>query len=257
MLRHSGSTRTYKHNIYLATTLSIVAGIVNVTGWSSLGILTTNVTGHFVLLSEQILAKNIQMTIGIALLVLAFLFGAFMSSVFMEISRDKAEEHFVSYIVPISLEIIVLAFVALSDLFLFPFEDYILLLAMLLLFSMGMQNALVSQVSSYIVRTTHLTGLFTDMGIELSQLIYYKKEVDRKELKRSIFLRMLIVIGFTSGGILAGYLYSTYEMRTLFLSIIILVLILALDNYYIAYYVKRINTKLIRVGLHYTIEDKK
>lgn len=257
MLRHSGSQRTFKHNIYLATTLSIVAGIVNVTGWTALGILTTNVTGHFVLLSEQILAENLQMTIGFLLLIFAFLFGAFMSSVFMETSRNKAREHFVSYVVPISLEIFVLVFVALSDMFLKPFEDYVLLLAMLLLFSMGMQNALVTQVSNSIVRTTHLTGLFTDMGIEMSQYIFYKGKEDRKHLRRSVFLRMLIVIGFTLGGIIAGYMYSTYQMKTLFVSIIILVLILALDNYYIAYYVKRLNKRLIRVGLHYTIDDDK
>jgi uncharacterized membrane protein YoaK (UPF0700 family) len=44
-----------------------------------------------------------------------------------------------------------------------------------MLFAMGMQNAMVTKISQSIVRTTHLTGLFTDLGIELSQLFFYKK----------------------------------------------------------------------------------
>jgi uncharacterized membrane protein YoaK (UPF0700 family) len=50
----------------------------------------------------------------------------------------------------------------------------------LLLSSMGVQNSMVTQISNSIVRTTHLTGLFTDLGIELSQLFFYKKPNERK-----------------------------------------------------------------------------
>lgn len=44
------------------------------------------------------------------------------------------------------------------------------IIAFSLLFAMGLQNALVTKISNATVRTTHLTGLFTDLGIELSQL---------------------------------------------------------------------------------------
>jgi uncharacterized membrane protein YoaK (UPF0700 family) len=47
MLRHQGRSRTLKHNLQIATVLSFVAGIVNVTGFLSIHQLTTNVTGHF------------------------------------------------------------------------------------------------------------------------------------------------------------------------------------------------------------------
>jgi uncharacterized membrane protein YoaK (UPF0700 family) len=49
-----------------------------------------------------------------------------------------------------------------------------------MLFSMGVQNSMVTQISNSIVRTTHLTGLFTDLGIELSQLFFYKKKTNEK-----------------------------------------------------------------------------
>lgn len=240
MLRRSGSSRTYKHNIYLASTLSLVAGIVNITGWMGLGVLTTNVTGHFVFLSEEIMHQNLQIAIGFFLLINAFLFGAFISSVFTEGGRYRTQKHLVSYILPISLEIILLTAVALSDLFLDSIENYKVLLAMLLLFAMGMQNALVTQVSRSVVRTTHLTGIFTDLGIELSQLIYYKKSEDRSVLKHSIFLKLMIISSFFLGGIIGAMLYGTYELRTLLLSVFILVAILSYDNITIRRYMKKI-----------------
>ena len=57
-----------------------------------------------------------------------------------------------------------------------------------LLFAMGLQNSLVSLVSGSVVRTTHLTGTFTDLGIELAQLIQKQKE-DTVGLKKRIKLR--------------------------------------------------------------------
>ncbi|HLW14198.1 MAG TPA: YoaK family protein [Flavobacteriaceae bacterium] len=240
MLRRSGSSRTYKHNIYLASTLSLVAGVVNITGWMGLGVLTTNVTGHFVFLSEEIMHQNLQIAIGFFLLINAFLFGAFISSVCTEGGRYRTQKHLVSYVLPISLEILILTAVALSDLFIPSIESYKVLLAMLLLFAMGMQNALVTQVSQSVVRTTHLTGIFTDLGIELSQLIYYKKSEHRSVLKRSIFLKLMIISNFFFGGIIGALLYGTYELRTLLLSVFILVAILSYDNITIRRYMKKI-----------------
>lgn len=240
MLRRSGSSRTYKHNIYLASTLSLVAGIVNITGWLGLGVLTTNVTGHFVFLSEEIMHQNLQIAVGFLLLINAFLFGAFLSSVFTEGGRYRTQKHLVSYVLPISIEIAVLCAVAFSDVFLENIENYKIFLGMLLLFAMGMQNALVTQVSRSVVRTTHLTGIFTDMGIELSQLLFYRKSEDRSVLKHSIFLKLMIISSFTFGGVIGAILYGTYELRTLLLSVFILSAVLVYDNITIRRYLKKL-----------------
>jgi hypothetical protein len=50
-----------------------------------------------------------------------------------------------------------------------------------------------SMLSNSIVRTTHLTGLFTDLGIELSQLFFIKAE---QKVENSIYLRLSIIIFF-------------------------------------------------------------
>jgi uncharacterized membrane protein YoaK (UPF0700 family) len=47
-----GKSRAFKHNLRLATILSFVAGMVNISGLLSIETLTTNVTGHFAFFSE-------------------------------------------------------------------------------------------------------------------------------------------------------------------------------------------------------------
>ncbi len=58
MLRHTGKGRTYSHNLQLASILSGVAGLVNITGVLELNLLTTNVTGHFAYFSEELVLNN-------------------------------------------------------------------------------------------------------------------------------------------------------------------------------------------------------
>jgi uncharacterized membrane protein YoaK (UPF0700 family) len=43
----------------------------------------------------------------------------------------------------------------------------------LLCYVMGLQNAMITKVSKAEIRTTHVTGLVTDIGIELGKLFYW------------------------------------------------------------------------------------
>jgi uncharacterized membrane protein YoaK (UPF0700 family) len=104
------------------------------------------------------------------------------------------------------------------------------LLAFSLLFAMGLQNSLVTRISNATVRTTHLTGLFTDLGIELSQLFFYKQKEHKEKLFSSIKLRMTIISFFFVGGIVGGVFYSTFKLYVLALAAATLFLGLIYDN---------------------------
>lgn len=211
MFRHSGEGRTYTHNLKLASILSGVAGIVNITGILELHILTTNVTGHFAYFSEELILRNYKMAFAYLFYILFFLLGAFISSLLMEwVSKYKPQT---SYVIPIFIEICILLAISFSGSNEHLMSTFILSSA--LLFSMGLQNALVTRVSQSVVRTTHLTGLFTDLGIELSQLFFYKDPFKRKTLNKSIYLKIAIICSFFLGCILGGFTYANFELRTL------------------------------------------
>lgn len=220
MFRHKGKNRTFAHNLRLATLLSFVAGLVNITGVLALNTLTTNLTGHFAFFAEEMMRHDYATAITFFIFTGFFLAGSFISS-FLDELASKVNPQF-SHIIPISLEMIVLFFVGLfgTQSNLSSLEGK--LTAFFMLFAMGIQNSLVTNISNSTVRTTHLTGLFTDLGIELSQLFFYKKPEEVKRLKKSIFLRLAIIIFFFLGCVSGGIIYQFLEMKTLFVAVLIL-----------------------------------
>jgi len=79
-----------------------------------------------------------------------------------------------------------------------------------------------------VVRTTHLTGMFTDLGIELAALIRHTG-LGKKELKDKILLRVIIIFFFFLGGILGGYLFGMLHYHTFFIPAGILTIALSYD----------------------------
>jgi uncharacterized membrane protein YoaK (UPF0700 family) len=53
------------------------------------------------------------------------------------------------------------------------------LAALLLCFIMGLQNAIMSKMSNAEIRTTHLTGVITDLGIEMGKMLYWNRRRQR------------------------------------------------------------------------------
>lgn len=249
MFRHQGKNRTFIHNLRLATLLSFVAGIVNVTGVLSVQTLTTNVTGHFAYFAEEIMKRDYAAAITFFVFTIFFLFGAFTSNFLAELISKKHPN--LSHVIPISLEMIILIAVGVFGIASNLSSSEGKWIAFAMLFAMGIQNSLVTKISQSTVRTTHLTGLFTDLGIELSQLFFYKKSEEKKKLKTSIYLRLSIIIFFFIGCISGGFLYNVLEMKTLFVAATFLLFALLYDYLRLQFHV--IKRKTIH---HKTILDK-
>ncbi len=158
MFRHKGKTRTLKHNLNIASLLSFVAGIVNVAGFLAVQRLTTNVTGHFAFFVDEIFKLNFWQGFTYFLYIFFFFLGSFVSNLLVEVI-SKTNDRLI-YIIPTIIESTILFLLAVFGQFLISQNPD--LLACSLLFAMGLQNSLVTTISNATVRTTHLTGLFTD-----------------------------------------------------------------------------------------------
>lgn len=225
MLSHTGAKRTYKHNVKLASLLGLAAGFVNAAGFLAFAVLTTNVTGHAALFAERLAMEDWKTARVVALWMVLFLAGAFISS-FIVLRIGKNQRY--SYVTPILIETAILLAVAILGC---RYDNTLVsreLFAGSLLFAMGLQNALVTMVSGSMVRTTHLTGTFTDLGIELAQ-ISQKGHEDSAIIKRRIRLR-LVIIGFFLFGALAGaYLFRYIRYYAFLVPAAILIFALLAD----------------------------
>jgi uncharacterized membrane protein YoaK (UPF0700 family) len=242
MFKHQGTKRNLRHNLKIASLLSFVAGLVNVAGFLAVQKLTTNVTGHFAFFVDEVFKLNFKQGLIYFLYIFFFFLGSFFSSLLVEFLLRRNEKY--SYIVPTAIESIILFWVAIFGKNLINGNpDFI---AYILLFAMGLQNSLVTKISNATVRTTHLTGLFTDLGIELSQLFFYREPSFRKKLFISIKLRGTIISFFFVGGIIGGVFYSNIGLHVLFIGVAALLVGLIYDR--IRFNLVLLKRKYRRVG---------
>lgn len=233
MLKHTGARRTHTHNVRLAILLSLTAGFVNAEGLLGFSTLTTNVTGHAALFAEYIYSKNWTMAAVVALWMLLFLAGAFCSSFIIDL---VGEQQRYAKLVPVTLEIILLCCISIWA---GTYKNLAIARQVFtgsLLFAMGLQNALVSMISKSVVRTTHLTGTFTDLGIELAKCLF-TDPANKPGLLSSIALKLYIIVFFIAGVLGGAYSFGWLHFHSFFIPAFILVWALLYDVF-------RINAKL-------------
>lgn len=76
----------------------------------------------------------------------------------------------------------------------------------------GLQNALATTYSGAIIRTTHMTGVFTDLGIMIGEMLR-GRGFDR----RRAMLYLLLLIGFVSGGSIGAAAFAQWQFSALLL----------------------------------------
>jgi uncharacterized membrane protein YoaK (UPF0700 family) len=213
----------------MAALLSLVAGVVNITSLLFANTLVSNITGHFSFFSEQASLHHYARAGMYLIYILCFLGGAFICSLLLQ--KMASYKPRLRLILPIFLELLLLL-VIIEHRLLFPISEHYLALTFpcILLFAMGVQNALVTIVSSSLIRTTHLTGLFTDLGIEISQWVLDTDQSTRKPLQSKMFLKTVIIAGFFIGGLSGGLSYSFLHIKTLYIAVAVLVLTLLYEE---------------------------
>jgi uncharacterized membrane protein YoaK (UPF0700 family) len=234
MFKNRGRKRSFEDNLRISAFLSFTAGIVNICGVLALGVLTTNVTGHFAYFSAAMQKHDFSYAFNFLYYILSFLAGSFLSSFLTEyfLKKNRVWAHKPAII----FEITLLIFIGLVGNLYIKSDIQKEWTANILLFSMGLQNAQVTSISNASVRTTHLTGLFTDLGIELSQLFFYKEPGQARKLKKSIGLRGNIIAFFFLGCFIGSLVFPRFQLRTLLFASGILIFALMYDVFRLSFY---------------------
>lgn len=208
MLHHQGPERTIAHNQQLAVVLGFVAGAVNATGFLVVGEYTSHVTGNVARVGGALASGNFPLAWHAGFLVLCFLLGAMTSALLTESPLRLGRTRFAA---AVATEGLVLALFTVARLA-WPGVP-LTLLAGGLCYAMGIQNALVTRVSDAVVRTTHLTGVITDIGIELVALVSRTAahaapdDEVRSEAAERLRLHGALVLAFLFGGTVVPLLY--------------------------------------------------
>lgn len=196
----------------LALILAGIAGAANAGGFILLGSYTSHMTGYLSALADNLVLHNLALVGQSLFAISVFICGAATSAIVINWGRAHARSR--QYALPIGLQGALLAALAalgatpLPEAFAHPFG------LGLLCFIMGLQNATITKISYARIRTTHATGMITDVGIELGRAIYGRAfhspisaaPVTANWAKLSILLQLLGT--FLLGGIVGALGYG-------------------------------------------------
>ena len=208
-LRHLTSQhRTTATNRLLGGLLAFNAGAINAGGFLVVGMYTSHMTGFASMLADNLVLGNITLVLGALGTVLAFTVGAGSTAILVNWAR---QHHLRSeYALPLLTEASLLLVFGLIGAALNRQTPFAVPLTVLVLaFTMGLQNALVTKISSSQIRTTHMTGVITDLGIELGKLFYMNRQdspLESRVRANRVKLRLYgsLLGAFVSGGLVGA-----------------------------------------------------
>ena len=222
--------RTDQNNRRLGRWLAFIAGAANAGGFLAVGQYTSHMSGIVSALADNLSVGQIGLVVAGFSSLAAFMAGAATSAIMINWGRRRRAQS--EYALPLILEaVLLLVFGLLGS----NLENnrilFVPVTVALLCYVMGLQNAMITKISKAEIRTTHVTGLITDIGIELGKLFYWNVSksgpgvaavrADRSRLRLLASLLGMFFIGGLAGAL--GFKYVGF-ISTLPLSAMLVVL---------------------------------
>ena len=199
--RLTGSQRSEKANRHLARYLAFIAGATNAGGLLAVGHYTSHMSGIVSAMADDLAIFKMQLVLDGLVSVLAFLSGAFLTTLLVRWARSRhlESEYALSLVIEAGLLIV---FGTRGRIFT---GGRVMDIIILLCFTMGLQNAIITKISDSVIRTTHLTGMVTDIGIAAGRILSSHRKEDPghvdtpHEWSKLRLLGSLILLFFVGG----------------------------------------------------------
>ncbi|MYZ44706.1 YoaK family protein [Schauerella aestuarii] len=191
--------------------LAFNAGAINAGGFLVLHVYTSHMTGFASQFADGLVTGDTRILLGALGAILSFVVGALVCTMLVHWGRQHRLHSI--YALPLLLEAALLfpfgiaGAITLSWNTPFAVPTTVLLLC----FIMGLQNAVGSKTSKGGIRTTHMTGNITDLGMELGKLLYWNRAADKgahpvvrhdtQRLRTSTGLIVMFVVGGLVGAV--------------------------------------------------------
>ena len=225
----------------LAISLAWIAGYVNTAAVMTCGVVTSHVTGHGSTLGRNMAEGSWSGAAWMGALIGAFFLGALISGFALEIGRQRGWASI--YVLPAGIEFVLLAVFAvgvrLHDTSSVEVGGTLWWMATVAALAMGVQNATITRISSGVVRTTHLTGIVTDLGHESAQLAVMRRVFGKRtepgggetrgpSVQRLVLLASILV-AFIAGSASGAWIYLESPGWSMLAPLVLLAWIIVAD----------------------------
>lgn len=206
--------RSPEANLRLGLALSFVAGATNAGGFLAVGRYTSHMTGIVSSMADDLVLGNLSLALAGVVCLLAFVAGAMCTAIM--VNWGLRQQLRSSYSLPLLLESAALLVFGLFGAAIAAWSQvFVPVTVVLLCFIMGLQNAVITKISKAEIRTTHITGLVTDIGIELGKWVYLNRLQEAAPVRANrerLRIHASLVLGFLLGGLVGalGFKHAGY-----------------------------------------------
>ncbi len=213
--RLGGNVRDDRSDRHLGYWLAFVGGAVNAGAFLVIGRYTSHMTGIVTSVANSLALGDMALALAALVAWVAFVIGSATSAILINWARRRQMHS--QYALSLLLEAVLLLLFGLAGSHIAEMRDLLAPVTVLMLcFIMGLQNAIITKMSGYVIRSTHVTGMSTDIGIELGKMIYLNDERLHLEPVRANHSKMmvltLLISYFFLGGVAGalGFKYIGY-----------------------------------------------
>jgi len=226
-----------RSNMLIWMVMAFQGGLMNIGGLMACHSFVSHVTGFATLFSLEYESGNYPQAIGLLIIPLTFLLGCMVSGILVDLrlKLQKKPKYFIVFGFLFLLNVLIV-----SGGFNNAFGEFGLplssvrgyALVMLLCFTCGVQNGTITLVSKSVVRTTHLTGVTTDLGIGLIRFFNRKRIKGIEDEGKANLMRIGIILFFTLGSALGVPLFHDWKFRGFLFPCLISGLLFGLTFYF-------------------------
>lgn len=204
-----------RRNVRVWWLLAFQAGAINAGAFIGAHRFVTHTTGFATHFGFELANHHEGAALGMLSVPVFFLLGAMITSYFVDLPQIAGQRG--NYLLPtILIFVCVCAAMLLGQLGAFGGfgqelvieHDYAFLV--LLCLASGLQNALITNSQGVVVRTTHLTGITTDLAVGLVRSVFGERRLSPERLahdRLATRARAGIITAFVAGSTVSAYLY--------------------------------------------------
>jgi uncharacterized membrane protein YoaK (UPF0700 family) len=206
--KQEARTRSFRMKMIYAFVYPFSSGIVIYGGLMTFSAVLTNVTGLLPQIAVDLYKGDLQTAGSIFLWLFAFFLGGFFAGWCVE--REKLLKWRFLHLIPLLTVVLLFTFVGLSDKSAETFNPVIF--PMMVLFSIGIQNAMVSLTTSSLIKASQMTGVVNELGVDIAEIFHSDGE-KRRLIQREALLRVIVMSSFLLGALFSVAIFPKVGTR--------------------------------------------
>jgi uncharacterized membrane protein YoaK (UPF0700 family) len=216
--------RRFRIQMVYAFVYPFSSGIVIYAGLMTFSMVVTNITGLLPQIARDLYEGKLQTAASIFLWLFVFFLGGFFAGWCVE--REKLMKWRYLHLLP--LTVVALLFCTVASSLKDSHALHPAVFPAMILFSIGVQNAMVSLTTSSLIKASQMTGVVNELGVDIAEIFHSEGE-KRRLIQREALLRLIVMCSFLTGALFSVGIFPSLQQQIFYVPAGIIVAVMLHD----------------------------